>query len=88
MILTTVHSIAMFLLGEIIKKRYLKYKVVMVTAQIEQTQYNEIFNSFCNKESKLQDKLSDYDILLTMTLLVRTEYNLTELNVFVMFDPL
>jgi hypothetical protein len=88
MILITVYSVAMFLLGEIVKKRYPKYKVVMVTAWIEQTQHNEIFNSFCNKESKLQDKLGDYDILLTMTLLVETGYNLTEPNVFVMFDPL
>lgn len=88
MILTTAHPVAMFLLGEVIKKRYPKYEVVMVTARMGQAQRNEIFNGFCNKESKLRDSLSDCDILLTTTPLVGTGYNLTEPNVFVMFDPL
>ena len=88
MILTTAHPVALFLLDQAIKRKHPQYRVVKVTAPMGQAKRTEIFNGFCDKESKSQDKYKDYDILLTTTPLVGTGLNMTDPNVFVMLDPL
>ncbi len=88
MILTTAHSVTLFLLDKAIKKRQPEYKVVKVIALMGPVKYIRIFNSFCDKESKGHNRYKDYDILLTTTPLIGTRYNMTEANVFVMFDLL
>ena len=88
MILTTAHPVALFLLDQAIKRKHPRYKVVKVTAPMGQAKRTEIFNGFCDKESKSREKYKDYEILLTTTPLVGTRLNMTEANVFVIFDPL
>ncbi len=59
-----------------------------VTASMGLVKYIRIFNGFCDKESKGHNRYKDYDILLTTTPFIGTRYNMTEANVFIMFDPL
>ncbi len=88
MILTTAHSVTLFLLDKAIKKRQPEYKVMKVIAPMGLAMQIRIFNGFCNKESKGHNQYKDYDILLTTTPLVGTRYNMTEVNIFVIFDSL
>ena len=88
MILTTAHPVALFLLDQAIKRKHPQYRVVKVTAPMGQAKCTEIFNGFCDKESKSQEEYKDYDILLTTTPLIGTGLNMTDPNVFVMLDPL
>ena len=67
MILTTAHPVALFLLDQAIKRKHPQYRVVKVTAPMGQAKCTEIFNGFCDKESKSQEEYKDYDILLTTT---------------------
>ena len=51
-IFTTIYPIALFLLNKAIKRKYPRYKVVIVIAPMGQAKYTKIFNRFYNKESK------------------------------------
>ncbi len=88
MILTTAHLVTLFLLDKAIKKRQPEYKVVKVTALMGLAKYTRIFNGFCDKGSKGHNQYKDYDILLTTTPLIGTRYNMTEANIFIMFNLL